>query len=43
MNLLSISEVVYREDQIQKEIIETLSNPYLFKNEDLPIIKCLNV
>lgn len=36
-----ITEVVYREDQLQKEIIETISNPYLFKSEEIPIVKCL--
>ncbi|MFA6293782.1 MAG: hypothetical protein WC637_18485 [Victivallales bacterium] len=36
-----VTEVVYREDQLQKEIIETLSNPYLFKSEEIPIVKCL--
>ncbi len=36
-----ISEVVRREDQLQKEIIETLSNPHLFKSEEIPIVKCL--
>lgn len=36
-----ITEVVHREGHLQKEIIETLSNPYLFKFEELPIVKCL--
>lgn len=37
-----ISEIVYSEGQLQKEVIETLSNPHLFEEEELPIIKCLN-